>query len=76
MTYYELLKKDKCKLTYDEREQLKRCQNIPSSVRQTMEAKMTELGQEVIKLEKDYDEIFDFLNGLYVPFTNDEELPE
>ena len=72
-TYFELLKKPALELTYDEKMQLERAEKIPPAARRLAEARVTELKAEVMKLEKEIDELSDWLNGFeYVP---DNELP-
>lgn len=72
-TYYELLKKPALELTYDEKMQLERAEKIPPAARKLAEARITELHGEIAKLEKEQDELRDWLNGFeYVP---DNELP-
>ena len=63
MTYYQLLKKPVEDLTEDERKQLDKASSIPPSVRTTMEAKVTELRNQLRVIEEQLDEINDFLNG-------------
>ena len=63
MTYYQLLKKPAEDLTADERKQLERATAIPPSVRMILEGKVTELHNDVRKIEEEIDEISDFLNG-------------
>lgn len=75
-TYYDLLRKPALELTYDEKIQLERAEKIPPSARKLAEARVTELCREIMKLEKEQDELRDWLNGFeYVPDNQDNELP-
>ena len=76
-TYYELLKIPPRDLTDEERKQLNRCNAIPPSVRKIIEARRSQLQEkilseeqplaELIKTEREMDELWDYLNGAYVP---------
>ena len=72
-TYYDLLKKPVLELTYDEKMQLERAQKIPPAARKLAEARVTELCGEIAKLEKEQDELRDWLNGY--EYDPDKELP-
>lgn len=63
MNYYQLLKRPVEDLSAEEQKQLERASAIPPSVRQILEAKVTELRGDLRKIEEELDEINDFLNG-------------
>lgn len=73
MNYYQLLKKCRSDLTYDERMQLERAEKIPPSARRLAEARITAITAEIRKLEKEQDELNDWLNGF--EYKPDNELP-
>ena len=66
-TYYSLLRKAKIDLTEDEKKQLEKCEAIPPSVRQIVEARVNTLRTEIIVKQQEFDELNDYLNGLYEP---------
>ena len=70
-TYYDLLTKPVQDLTYDEKVQLQRAEKIPPAARRICEVRVNELISEIIKLEKEKDELSDWLNGIdYDPNGN------
>lgn len=66
-TYYDLLKIPPKELTDEEREQLNRCKAIPPSVRAMVEARRSQLQATLIKEQLESQELWEFLNGIYVP---------
>lgn len=72
-TYYDLLRKPALELTYDEKMQLERAAKIPPAARRIAEARVTELCSEITKLEKEQDELRDWLNGY--EYDPDKEIP-
>lgn len=66
-TYYDLLKIPPDELTDDERKQLNRCNAIPPSVRTIVEARRAQLRAKLIEEEREASELWEFLNGIYVP---------
>lgn len=66
-TYYGLLRVARCTLTAEEQKQLERCEAIPPSVRQLVEARMSSLRTEIIVKQQEFDEMEKYLNGLYEP---------
>lgn len=71
MNYYQLLKRPVEDLSAEEQKQLERASAIPPTVRQILEAKVTELRGDLRKIEEEIDEITDFLNG----FEYEEKVP-
>ena len=71
MNYYQLLKRPVEGLSAEEQKQLERASAIPPTVRQILEAKVTELRGDLRKIEEEIDEITDFLNG----FEYEEKVP-
>ena len=59
---YELLKEPE-DMTQEEKERLARIKAIPELVREVVHAEMTNLHNQIMALEKRYDELSDYLNG-------------
>ena len=79
-TYYEMLKTDRNELDVIERDRFEKARAIPPSVRRVAEARVTELTNQILELEKETDELKDFLDGYtYNPATGrmigDKEVP-
>ena len=62
-SYYNLLATDDCELTAEERARKRFCEALPASVVTALVFKAEELRKEVMRIEKQRDEIIDFLNG-------------
>lgn len=70
-SYYNLLATDNSELTTEELARKRFCEALPESVVTALTIKAEELRKEVLRLEKQRDEIIDFLNGFnYVDFIN------
>lgn len=61
--YHNLLTADDFNLTEEERERKRFCEALPKSVVSSLLIKAGELAKEVERIEKERDEILDFLNG-------------
>ncbi len=62
-SYYNLLATDNSELTTEELARKRFCEALPDSVVTALTIKAEELRKEVMRLEKQRDEIIDFLNG-------------
>lgn len=73
-SYYNLLATDNSELTTEELARKRFCEAIPASVVTALTIKAEELRKEVMRLEKQRDEIIDFLNGFnYADFIGVKE---
>lgn len=61
--YYDLVSTDYKELTDEERRRKLFCESLPESVVATLAVRAEKIRDEVMRLEKERDEIIDFLNG-------------
>lgn len=61
--YYDLISADYSELTDDERKRKLFCEALPESVVAALTVRAEKIRDEVLRLEKERDEIIDFLNG-------------
>lgn len=62
-TYYDLIAADYADLTDEERKRKLFCEAIPESVASTLAVRAERIRDEVMRLEKERDEIIEFLYG-------------
>lgn len=73
-SYYNLIATDDCDLTREEILRKRFCEALPKSVVTALLLKAGEISKEVVRLEKQRDEILDFLNGYnYADFMIEDE---
>ena len=61
--YYDLVSTDYKELTDEERRRKLFCESLPESVVAALAVRAEKIRDEVMRLEKERDEIIDFLNG-------------